>query len=799
MAKINSIQSSFLLGEVSPRTRGRTDNEQYMQMCKELINLVAIPQGGVQTRPGSQLQVHTTQDIIRVDTGATTKAVTALSALSAKKLRQIAFKTADGKKWIIIMNNGKLSTWGVMDVTNLKLYPMISAGETLLGSSLTTLMKGQVTGWTDSAQELDFTAIDLEEIQVHKSGDVLFLAHESMPPLTIRYILTNHLAGGNNYLLPIIGRYDCAFLPRGAVADAVETHQVIPFLEPNQLNNQGNGYISYPAPSATAIGGTMVLTSSEALFRSTWVRAFIRFNNIATGWSAVAVITAYTNTTTVSATIIQCGATFPADTTQYGVTANMTWEMSAWNAVNGYPSAVTGFDSRIIYGGTLHNPNRVWITAVNDVDELNEIPYAQDPTYATYNTDESRAFYRDIDGAEILRWMTAGKRIFVGAQNREYTIFSDEIFGPSTIRVAEATRYGSAYRPPTKMGQEVLFTQRSGQRIRSIVFSFQEDDFKSQDISRISEHICRASQADIEQQYMISPEFGAMAVQTSPDARIWVTDSNGGLSSCTFDREAGVAAWSRHRLGGNDGHAVAVIGRETPFVCSAVTLPAYDNEVDEIYLIVKRVINSTATVTLEKIGGYFNEQAYTNPWLSPANATPDWMRFRSVLLDCAMGSVSVAATATFTFASLLNEIVDVIADGEHLGKYTLNGSGVLTLPSTYKEVIVGYEYTPQMTLVDFELAGIQGSSQGKMKTVPEVILRINRTANVLVKREGQTDWQRAKLVFDVNESDGPVELYTGDIRVHVGNVDRNMCIMIKNDKPLPFELLAVIFQGMIYD
>ncbi len=791
MSKLNSVQSSFKLGEVSPRAYGNTDSPQYMEMVKELTNGYVIPQGGVQKRPGSQKQIYTLGNFVLESSGAVLHNATNFLTNYSFNYREWAYGTSDGKKWILIMNNGLQSTWNVYEVGAEKLWAMANRGNILQATlfELYCAPKYYVGGTSET-----FAAIDLEEIQIEQAGDTLFLTHAGMAPMTIRYRLSAHydVTLASNFNFPTIARYDMAYRDNLTLIEDVEFHQTIPFLEENSLNNNNMGSLTYPAV-AYALGDNAVLTATVAIFNAAWVGSYIRVNNYGTAASGLFYIHTYTNSTHVTAYAMQA---VPVGGVAYGTAANTSWSESAWSPRKGYPSAVCAFGSRILYGGTPSNPNRVWASAVGDVDELCEIPYIQDPEYATYLTDESRAYSFDIQGCDLIRWMNSGKRIFIGARNREFVAYgSSGVLGPATTVVDTAGAYGSAYRNAFRVGSEIIHVQRSKQRLRGIQFSFQEDDYKSQDISKLAEHIARSSENTIDQTLAVVPSFNSSIVATSPDTRIWNTDNNGGLNACTFDREGGVVAWSRHILGGVGFMA----GDLKPYVCSAATLPSYDNSADEIYLMVKRKINGASVVILEKIGGYFNEPTYTNSTFSPAAGYADWLRTRAIFLDCAMGSYSAGGSVTHTFASLLNETVDVVADGAHLGQYTLNGSGVLTLPVAYHEVIVGYHADTVIELMDFEIPNANGSNQAKPKVAQQVWLKLNRTANAMAQRSGQTDWQRVKLVFDSQASDGPVGLFTGDVQAHIGGVQRGMSIKIKADKPLPFELLAVTFQGFIYD
>jgi hypothetical protein len=68
LARYTHVRNNFLMGEVSPRIYGRTDLDQYNQMCESLINFTPLPLGGVRRRRGTKYLAevhanHTTQNI----------------------------------------------------------------------------------------------------------------------------------------------------------------------------------------------------------------------------------------------------------------------------------------------------------------------------------------------------------------------------------------------------------------------------------------------------------------------------------------------------------------------------------------------------------------------------------------------------------------------------------------------------------------------------------------------------------------------------------------------------------------
>lgn len=790
MAKVHTMQTSFLLGEVSPKSLGDVQAPEYARALKTLENAIVTPQGGVRKRMGTRLKEYTVTDMVLESTSALLWAAVDFYTLNSRTFRLFKFSTSDLKTWWIIANGGNLSEWSILDVENERLYPLVadkSTSDVFGYNAWASYAECEIA----TTNDISFSSVNLEEMQIEQSGDVLFIVHSSIIPLTVRYLRTSHFdtTPASNFAFPLVSAYHSAFQPRGIpIAESLENHQLIPFLELNQENNYGNGYISHPAVAYA--NGTLGinLTSGSGIFTSAWVGTFIRFTDLTSNLSCLFYITAYTNSTTVVATKMQ-GTCYSGGVLNYGTAANTYWEESAWSPKNGYPRAVCAYANRIIYLGTPANPNRIWCSAVGDVDELCEIPYAQDAAMATYLNDNSRAFYIDIIGADLIQWASVGKRIFIGARNKEFVLYSPtNDFGPDTYVIETATTNGSAYRQPVRSSSEVIYVQRSLTRVRSMVFSFQEDDYKSQDLTKNAEHIARTSISNIAEDSQTIPSFAEMVLQTSPDSRIWLRDINGGLSSCTFDRELGQVGWARHKIGGIPTGS----GVTNPYVAALGV--AYNSFIsaDDVYVLVKRELDGTGVVCLEVIGNYLELEGYTHSKYNPA-AGYEYKPTRAIFMDCTVFSYETVATATHTFAALANETVSIFAEGEYLGEYELDGSGNVTLDRTYNEVLAGYLFETKIETVDYEVPNAS-TLQGMKKLLYELKLRLYRTSHCLVKKSGQASYQTIHFTEDSTASDGPVALFTGDKTVNVGNVGDTLSVTISHSYPTPFELLGLIFK-----
>ena len=63
MSRIVQYQSSFTMGEFDPLVKGRVDITQYQAGLEKATNVLCIPQGALERRPGQQFLLDVTSDL----------------------------------------------------------------------------------------------------------------------------------------------------------------------------------------------------------------------------------------------------------------------------------------------------------------------------------------------------------------------------------------------------------------------------------------------------------------------------------------------------------------------------------------------------------------------------------------------------------------------------------------------------------------------------------------------------------------------------------------------------------------
>jgi hypothetical protein len=286
-------------------------------------------------------------------------------------------------------------------------------------------------------------------------------------------------------------------------------------------------------------------------------------------------ITAAVDTNTATVIVVdrvqQAGAT-----TASPVTA--MWAEGAWGEYRGYPQSVTFFEDRLWWGGTTNNPQTVWGSKTGDYE---------DHTAGTLADDAMVVTIQDNNMSSI-QWIAARRSLVAGTANKEYAIRANNIdnpIKPDDVKASPQSTYGSDDIQPITLNDTLFYLQRSGRKVWAMSFSLSDEQFKSTDASRLSEHLFESAPVD-------------MAVQGVPDPILWVVRTDGVLLSFTFNPDEEVNGWSRHVTGTMSANLLN--GESDPdALYESVAIIAGSIE-DSIYVSVQRYIDGSTVRYIEK-------------------------------------------------------------------------------------------------------------------------------------------------------------------------------------------------------
>ena len=548
MPRFNDIVHNFTGGEQSPRLYGRTDFDSYKRSCRNLKNMIVYPQGGTSFRGGSQLVLEDLFNPIDYDFSLSSSA------------RIIPFVVSETESYFIIFSADTIASGGFAGYNyayslNLRTgavgFFQHQGNFSFLPSGATS------TVYTDGSK--------LEKVQYVQSGDVLLLTHPECIPQRIIRLAEN-----------TFGWYDYSTPPTSPIS----TFSFMPFMDQNTDTSH--------LIDASATTGLITLTSSTSFFNAGHVGSLFAFQD--SGTIGIAAVSAYTSPTLVNATVLR---TLPAAATAGSGTAQ--WYEGAWSTYRGFPSSVALWNNRALFGGTVAQPDTIYASQLFDIFEMSNIAVLDPGTALTESDPQS--FTIASDRVNDITWMTPGKSdLLVGTRGREYAV---KDFTTTSVQINPQTGYGSEYIQPVVVDDVPVFVQRGFRKLREILFDDRTAGYLSPEVTFFAEHITRKSQSIYPD--AVTPKIKQMAYQAMDNNLLWVIDNNGYLYSATKTRETPtITAFHRHELGGAYSTSI-------PKVLSIAVAPSADGTTDELYMLVKRTVNSADKITLEKFSYSFYE------------------------------------------------------------------------------------------------------------------------------------------------------------------------------------------------
>jgi hypothetical protein len=264
------------------------------------------------------------------------------------------------------------------------------------------------------------------------------------------------------------------------------------------------------------------------------------------------------------------------------------------------------------------------------------------------------------------------------------------------------------------------------------------------------------------------------AYQQEPDSVVWATRADGTLVGMTYRREEEVVAWHKHVIGGAFSGGQAVVE-------SIATLPSDSGE-DELYMIVKRTINSVTKRYVEKLK-LFDFGANTTG---------------AFFVDSGLSYSGGAVSSLSGLYHLPGESVSVLANGASHPDKTV-ASGGISLDFSATSASVGFGFTSNLETLRIESGSVDGTSQGKPKRIHAITLRLFETVGVEVGNSA-SDLDRIPFRDSSMDMDTAIPLFTGDKEIEFpGGFEDDDRIFVRQTQPLPLTVLALFPRMNTFD
>jgi hypothetical protein len=484
----------------------------------------------------------------------------------------------------------------------------------------------------------------------------------------------------------------------------------------------GSPQASLTISAASPVGAAVTATLGAAGWRAGDVGKYLKVNG------GLVKLTGFTSTTVMAGVIQQVLSSATA-----AIANSWTLNASVWNAANRYPRAVTLHEQRLQLAGSPGYPQLLWGSRIGDVLNF-ELGSADSDAYAY-----------ELSTSQIapIQHLAQTKRLMVFTNFNEMSVRGgvEKTISPTSIQKSDESTAGANNVRPVKVGNEVLFVQRAGRKVRACGYRYDIDGFDSPDRTVFSEHITESGIVD-------------MAFQQEPDAQLFCVRDDGQIASATYDTEQEVIAWGRWLTDG--------------LFESVATIPTSTSE--QTWVIVKRTIDGVEKRYIE----------HFDPTLKT---------------DCAITGTDGPGKAVWTgLDHLEGKTVQARADGVYQGTFPVTG-GEVTLPRAAMAVEFGLGYTPLMKMLNPEVGSQAGTSQGAAISIGEVIVRVLDTVSAVINGQVK-DFRR----LDDQLLDRPPAVGSGDLRETTlsDEIYRNE-LTISQPEPVDFHVLAVIRKCTVND
>ena len=798
MPRAAVLKTNFTAGEFSPRMLGRADIAKYDNGAEEMLNVFPIPQGGAVRRPGTRYvsNIKTDSETARLvdfefsteqayilefgntyfrmfkDRGTITAAtvsasisngtfdssLTGWTASSVSHSSGTALFAASGTldQSISITETTtdhvfKFQIVGDARADKVKVRFGTSAGGEEIasdrefevgwhtytinpGSNSTIHVRFSQSAGTPALDNVEITSnarvelttpfpnTALNELYWTQSADVLYCAHPDYPPRKITRL------DDTSWSITELNFLDGPYLDQNTTATTM-------------------------TPAATT-GDGVTVTASSATFESTDVGRLIRITT--SGTTGYAVIVGFTSSTQVS---VDIKSDFG------GTTAQTTWRLGAWSDTTGWPSAVTFFQERLVFGRCTNQPQTIWMSVVADFEN-----FAPTNTSGTVSDDNAITVTISDDRVNSIIWFSSGQRLAIGTNSAEFTLgasTSGSTVTPTDILVQRQTTHGSANLRAIRIGPVVLFCQRQAKRLREFSFSFQLDQFNAPDLTILADHVTGTGLVDID-------------YQQEPYSILWGVRQDGTLVGMTYERDQEVVGWHRHVLGG-----VSDASGTQAQVESLRVIPGSGQ--DELWMIVKRYINGQTVRFVEYMTYDFDP-----------NRNAGDTKETAFFVDAGLTYDGSSTSTLSGLSHLEGESVQILGNGAVLPNRTVS-SGAVTPSVSVTKASIGLSFTSRVRLLRPEAGAADGTAQGKQKRVHEAVVRLYESLGL---RYGSDVSDLYTLPFregSVASGSSP-ELFTGDKVLPLAQswgLDGR--IYLEQDQPLPMNIVAVILRLITSD
>jgi hypothetical protein len=571
--------------------------------------------------------------------------------------------------------------------------------------------------------------LDSEVFDIHyvQSADVLTLVHQNHPPAELRRL------GATNWQYTVISFQPTLSAPGGVSVIA-----------------SGVGAIPYTY-AVTALAPDSLDESVASLQVTTVNDLSLAGHNNTVTWTPNPGAIRYNVYKVKNGVLGYIGQTpnssFVDDNIEADVSISPPNASNPFVGANNYPAAVSYFEQRRVFAGTVNKPQTVWATVSGTESNLNQSLPVQD--------DDAIVFTIAAREVNSIRHLVPLTNLIMLTASAEWRVQSTDsgALTPSTISARPQSYIGANMVQPQVVGNRIVYPRARGGRVNELAYSFDAQGYVTNDLSLLAQHLFDGF------------SIVDMALPKAPYQFAWFVSSNGDLIGLTYVPEQQVAGWHHHDTG---------IGDAFESVCTVG-----EGDEDAVYVITRRTINGTQR--------RFVERMHSRRFTTQADC---------FFVDC-------GATYTGTPTNVVNGLtwlegmtVNILGDGAVYPQQVVTGGAItLPAPAMCSTITVGLPITAQIQTLPLAFES-QAFGQGRQKNVNKVWMRVVESGAVFAGP--RFDALKETKVRTAEPWNSPPALQTGQAELVLTpswQADGSVCI--EQTYPLPVTIAAMTMEVSI--
>ena len=683
MQKVRVPISSFQYGEVSDSLLMRTDSPVYAQSAQRLENMIVMAEGSIKKRYGLK-HIY--------DYG--------LSGVGTAQSHLFRFIFDSNEEYVISVEEGKV-----------RCFQLETDGSVTLVETITQ---------DTDANALPFDEDYLQQYTTAQYGDVMFICHPLFAPRMLTRtsltdfeisVFTFDSRADNNITYQPYTRFQgqgVTLDPSGTTGSVTLTTSANHWVSDHvgTVIRYGSAEIEITAyTSATQVTGTVIDELKLRLavlnpLRTSEGSAEVEVTQLGHGYAGGESITISEAAATGGINAGNINGTFTVsgiiDENTYTYTAGgsasssedgggivyvtthaptVDWDEQSWSAVRGYPAAVTFHENRLCFGGTLSEPDSIWMSKIGSFFNF-DVGEAAD--------NESISLVAATGDVNEIRYMVSNRdlQIFTASSELYIPTYLNQAITPTNAQVRKQTPYGTAYVQPNSIDGATIFAARNGRIVREYLYTDSEDAYTANAISTLATHL-------IDDPKCMSVAHSGFGL---PDSYAILTMGNGDAALFTSNRAERRAAWTRVTTSGS--------------FCSVICIE------DRIFA---NIYDSNGNLQLCE----FKEDVGLDFWVYNA-----------------ISSDAVDVSSLYSNGDVVDVIVTDGSVQSHLGSFTVNASDEVDLTAYtglgFTHAYVGKKFTAKVVTNPIDASLGTGPATGDVRGLANVVMDVKDARSMKV-------------------------------------------------------------------